>query len=168
MEEGPLDFPGYQGKLETVRKVSSEREAVLCGTAHRRQPCCLFIMEPRFMMGSMGTAVGEKITRLFEYATEHGMSVVGYTVSGGARMQEGLLSLMQMAKTSGRCSASQAGLFYCTVLTDPTTGGVTASFAMGRGHHPGAGPPWALPGPGGGADHPQGPAQGGSRRRSSC
>ena len=66
----PLDFPGYQEKLETVRKVSSEREAVLCGTARiGGQPCCLFIMEPRFMMGSMGTAVGEKITRLFEYAT---------------------------------------------------------------------------------------------------
>lgn len=128
----PLDFPGYQEKLETVRKVSSEREAVLCGTARiGGQPCCLFIMEPRFMMGSMGTAVGEKITRLFEYATEHGMSVVGYTVSGGARMQEGLLSLMQMAKTSGAVLRhSQAGLFYCTVLTDPTTGGVTASFAM--------------------------------------
>ena len=129
---GGRHFPGYQEKLETVRKVSSEREAVLCGTARiGGQPCCLFIMEPRFMMGSMGTAVGEKITRLFEYATEHGMSVVGYTVSGGARMQEGLLSLMQMAKTSGAVLRhSQAGLFYCTVLTDPTTGGVTASFAM--------------------------------------
>ena len=83
------------------------------------------------MMGSMGTAVGEKITSLFEYATEHSLPVVGYTVSGGARMQEGLLSLMQMAKTSGAVKRhSDAGLFYCTVLTDPTTGGVTASFAM--------------------------------------
>mgnify|MGYP000755218567 CR=1 FL=1 len=82
------------------------------------------------MMGSMGTAVGEKITSLFEYATEHSLPVVGYTVSGGARMQEGLLSLMQMAKTSGAVKRhSDAGLFYCTVLTDPTTGGVTASFA---------------------------------------
>lgn len=128
----PLAFPGYQEKLEAVRAASREREAVLCGTARiGGQPCCLFVMDPHFMMGSMGTAVGEKITRLFEYATEHGMSVVGYTVSGGARMQEGLLSLMQMAKTSGAVLRhSQAGLFYCTVLTDPTTGGVTASFAM--------------------------------------
>ena len=128
----PLDFPGYQEKLETVRKVSSEREAVLCGTARiGGQPCSLFIMEPRFMMGSMGTAVGEKITRLFEYATEHGMSVVGYTVSGGARMQEGLVSLMQMAKTSAAVKRhSDAGLFYLSLLTDPTMGGVTASFAM--------------------------------------
>ena len=127
----PLDFPGYQEKLETVRKVSSEREAVLCGTARiGGQPCCLFIMEPRFMMGSMGTAVGEKITRLFEYATEHGMSVVGYTVSGGARMQEGILSLMQMAKTSAAVERfSAAGGLYISVFTHPTTGGVTASFA---------------------------------------
>ena len=83
------------------------------------------------MMGSMGTAVGEKITRLFEYASRHRLPVVGSTVSGGARMQEGLLSLMQMAKTSGAVKLhSDVGLFYLTVLTDPTTGGVTASFAM--------------------------------------
>lgn len=128
----PLGFPGYQEKLEQVQAASNETEGVLCGTARiGGQPCCLFIMEPYFMMGSMGTAVGEKITRLFEYATAHRRPVVGYTVSGGARMQEGLLSLMQMAKTSGAVGRhSQAGLFYCTVLTDPTTGGVTASFAM--------------------------------------
>ena len=128
----PLGFPGYQEKLEQVQSASNETEGVLCGTARiGGQPCCLFIMEPYFMMGSMGTAVGEKITRLFEYATAHRRPVVGYTVSGGARMQEGLLSLMQMAKTSGAVGRhSQAGLFYCTVLTDPTTGGVTASFAM--------------------------------------
>lgn len=83
------------------------------------------------MMGSMGTIVGEKITRLFEYATEHGLPVIGFTVSGGARMQEGILSLMQMAKTSGAVKRhSDAGLLYIAVLTDPTTGGVTASFAM--------------------------------------
>ena len=83
------------------------------------------------MMGSMGTVVGEKITRLFEYATEKRMPVIGYTVSGGARMQEGLFSLMQMAKTRGAVKRhSDAGLLYVTVLTDPTTGGVTASFAM--------------------------------------
>ena len=82
-------------------------------------------------MGSMGTVVGEKITRLFEYATENKLPVVGFTTSGGARMQEGVYSLMQMAKVS--CSVkrhSDAGLLYITVLTDPTTGGVTASFAM--------------------------------------
>lgn len=128
----PLNFPGYQEKLASVRDASSEMEAVLCAAVRiGGQPCCLFIMEPFFMMGSMGTVVGEKITSLFEYATEHGLPVVGYTVSGGARMQEGLLSLMQMAKTSGAVKRhSDAGLFYCVVLTDPTTGGVTASFAM--------------------------------------
>ena len=79
----------------------------------------------------MGTVVGEKITRLFEYATQQRLPVIGYTVSGGARMQEGILSLMQMAKTSGAVKLhSDAGLLYVTVLTNPTTGGVTASFAM--------------------------------------
>ena len=83
------------------------------------------------MMGSMGSAVGEKITLLFEYAQKQRLPVVGFTVSGGARMQEGLLSLMQMAKTSAAVKRhSDAGLLYLAVLTDPTTGGVTASFAM--------------------------------------
>ena len=128
----PLSFPGYGKKLEKARAASGEREAVLCGAASvGGHPCCLFAMDSLFMMGSMGTAVGEKITLLFEYALEHRLPVVGFTVSGGARMQEGLLSLMQMAKTSGAVRRhSDAGLFYLTVLTDPTTGGVTASFAM--------------------------------------
>lgn len=128
----PLDFPGYRQKLETIRTASGEKEAVLCGTATlERQACCLFFMEPYFMMGSMGSAVGEKITRLFEYATQNRLPVVGFTVSGGARMQEGLLSLMQMAKTSAAVKRhSDTGLLYISVLTDPTTGGVTASFAM--------------------------------------
>ena len=128
----PLGFPGYADKLETTRTSSREDEAVICGTAEiQGQKCCLFLMEPYFMMGSMGCAVGERITRLFEYALAHRLSVVGFTVSGGARMQEGLFSLMQMAKTSGAVKRhSDAGLFYLTVLTDPTTGGVTASFAM--------------------------------------
>ncbi|HIZ19968.1 MAG TPA: acetyl-CoA carboxylase carboxyl transferase subunit beta [Firmicutes bacterium] len=128
----PLDFPGYTEKVETVRTASGEEEAVICGTAAiGRQSCCLFVMESYFMMGSMGSAVGEKITALFEYATEHRLPVVGFTVSGGARMQEGLLSLMQMAKTSAAVKRhSDAGLLYLAVLTDPTTGGVTASFAM--------------------------------------
>ena len=83
------------------------------------------------MMGSMGTVTGEKITRAFEYATENRLPIIVCTVSGGARMQEGILSLMQMAKTSGAAKRhSDAGLLYITILTDPTTGGVTASFAM--------------------------------------
>lgn len=130
--DNPLNFPGYKEKIETVRTASGEVDAVVCGTATiGRQKCCLFVMEPYFMMGSMGTAVGEKITLLFEYAVQHRLPVVGFTVSGGARMQEGLLSLMQMAKTSAAVKRhSDAGLLYVAVLTDPTTGGVTASFAM--------------------------------------
>lgn len=128
----PLSFPGYKDKIDTVRSASGEEEAVICGTAFiGRQKCCLFVMEPYFMMGSMGVAVGEKITSLFEYAVEHRLPVVGFTVSGGARMQEGILSLMQMAKTSAAVKRhSDAALLYIAVLTDPTTGGVTASFAM--------------------------------------
>ena len=127
-----LQFPGYPKKLETARTASGELEAVICGEAAiGGQRCCLFVMDPYFMMGSMGTVVGEKITRLFEYAMAHRLPVVGYTVSGGARMQEGILSLMQMAKTSAAVRRhSDAGLFYLVVLTNPTTGGVTASFAM--------------------------------------
>lgn len=130
--EDPLNFAGYQAKLATASLSSNEADAVICGTASIHGcECCLFVMEPAFMMGSMGTVVGEKITRLFEYALENRLSVVGFTVSGGARMQEGLLSLMQMAKVSGAVKRhSDGGLLYLTVLTDPTTGGVTASFAM--------------------------------------
>ena len=130
--ENPLNFPGYKDKVETVRTASGEEEAVVCGTATiGKQKCCLFVMESYFMMGSMGSAGGEKITSLFEYAIQHRLPVIGFTVSGGARMQEGLLSLMQMAKTSAAVKRhSDAGLLYIAVLTDPTTGGVTASFAM--------------------------------------
>ena len=128
----PLGFPGYSEKLETTSSASGEAEAVVCGTARiEKSPCCVFVMEPYFMMGSMGSAVGEKITALFEYAASHRRPVIGFTVSGGARMQEGLLSLMQMAKVSAAVKRhSDAGLLYIAVLTDPTTGGVTASFAM--------------------------------------
>lgn len=128
----PLNFPGYPEKMDRGRAASGEGEAVLCGTAAiRRQPCAVFVMEPQFMMGSMGSVVGEKVARLFEYAAEKDLPVVGFTASGGARMQEGILSLMQMAKTSGAVNYhSQKGGLYITVLTDPTTGGVTASFAM--------------------------------------
>ena len=130
--DDPLNFPGYKDKLETVRVASSENEAVVCGIAAiGKQKCCLIAMESYFMMGSMGSAVGEKITLLFEYAVQHRLPVIGFTVSGGARMQEGLLSLMQMAKTSAAVKRhSDAGLLYIAVLTDPTTGGVMASFSM--------------------------------------
>ena len=132
LSENPLGFPGYTEKLDTMRSVSGEAEAVVCGRAEiGGSPCALFVMEPNFMMGSMGGAVGEKITQLFEFALQKRLPVVGFTVSGGARMQEGLLSLMQMAKTSAAVKRhSDAGLLYIAVLTDPTTGGTTASFAM--------------------------------------
>lgn len=127
-----IGFPDYEKKLKHAKLASSENEAVvtgLCSIAGVR--CAVFVMEKNFMMGSMGTVVGEKITRLFETAIEQKLPVVGFTVSGGARMQEGILSLMQMAKTSGAVSRhSKSGLLYITVLTNPTTGGVTASFAM--------------------------------------
>jgi acetyl-CoA carboxylase carboxyl transferase subunit beta len=127
-----LEFPGYSEKLESMKKSARESDAVVCGSAGiEGAPCAFFAMEPHFMMGSMGSAAGERITRLFEYATEHSLPVVGCTVSGGARMQEGLLSLMQMAKTCGAARLHSArGNFYAAILTNPTTGGVTASFAM--------------------------------------
>lgn len=127
-----LDFPDYDKKLKNASLESSEIEAVICGEAKiGGYECASFIMEPYFMMGSMGIAVGEKITTLFEYATEKKLPVIGFTVSGGARMQEGILSLMQMAKISGAVKRhSDSGNLYITILTDPTTGGVVASFAM--------------------------------------
>ena len=127
-----LGFPEYTKKLHNAQIASGEKEAVITGKACiDGREVALFVMEPNFMMGSMGTVVGEKITCLFELATAERLPVIGYTVSGGARMQEGIMSLMQMAKISGSVKRhSDAGLFYLTVLTDPTTGGVTASFAM--------------------------------------
>ena len=131
MSRDILDFPGYDQKLRNAKLASREKEGVVCGTAQvEGQPCALFFMDPNFMIGSMGTVVGEKITRLFEYATQHSLPVVGFTVSGGARMQEGILSLMQMAKTSAAIQRfQQKGGLYISYLTHPTTGGVTASFA---------------------------------------
>ena len=128
----PIHFTNYEAKKEKLRASSGENEGIICGTASiGGQKCAIFVMEPYFMMGSMGCVVGEKVTRLFEFATHNNLPVVGYTVSGGARMQEGILSLMQMAKTSGAVKMhSDAGLLYIVVLTDPTTGGVTASYAM--------------------------------------
>lgn len=130
--KNPLDFPNYLEKLAATRQKTGLDEAVLTGKATiGGQPVALGIMDSHFIMASMGTVVGEKITRLFELATEEKLPVVLFTASGGARMQEGIMSLMQMAKISAAVKRhSNAGLFYLTVLTDPTTGGVTASFAM--------------------------------------
>ena len=127
----PLQFEGYQEKVYQLRRKTGLREAVLTGECTiMGQPCCIGVMDTRFMMASMGSVVGEKITRLFERATEQKLPVVLFTASGGARMQEGMLSLIQMAKTSGAVGRhSAAGLLYLTVITYPTTGGVTASFA---------------------------------------
>ena len=115
-----------------MREKTGLDEAVLTGTASiKGHKTTLGIMDSNFIMASMGSVVGEKITRLFEYATELRLPVVLFTASGGARMQEGIISLMQMAKISAAVQRhSKAGLFYLTILTDPTTGGVTASFAM--------------------------------------
>lgn len=128
----PLDFPGYLEKLDKVKEATQLDEAVLTGEATvEGEKIALGIMDSHFIMGSMGTVVGEKITRLFERAIEKNLPVVIFTASGGARMQEGIMSLMQMAKISAAVKRhSNAGLFYLTILTDPTTGGVTASFAM--------------------------------------
>ncbi|MDF7627198.1 acetyl-CoA carboxylase, carboxyltransferase subunit beta [Lactobacillaceae bacterium L1_55_11] len=126
------DFPGYADKLDRAKTQTDLQESVLTGTAKiEGEPVALGIMDSYFMMGSMGAKTGEKITRLFEYATQNRLPVVMFTASGGARMQEGINSLMQMAKISAAVAEHQeAGLLYLVVLTDPTTGGVTASFAM--------------------------------------
>ena len=131
-ELNPLSTPGYEDKLERLREKTSLDEAVVTGKGLiNGHPTCLGVMDCRFMMASMGSVVGEKITRMFEKATEERLPVIIFTASGGARMQEGIVSLMQMAKTSAAIKRhSDAGLLYVTILTDPTTGGVTASFAM--------------------------------------
>lgn len=130
--ENILAFPDYDLKLKSAQLKSGEKESVVTGLCEIGGNKTVFgVMDSAFMMASMGTVTGEKITRAFEYATENRLPVVICTASGGARMQEGILSLMQMAKTSGAVKRhSDAGLLYITVLTDPTTGGVTASFAM--------------------------------------
>lgn len=132
LSSDPLQFPGYAAKLSDLAEKCGEPEGVVTGLAliHDHQ-LALGVMEPGFMMGSMGEVVGEKLTKLVETATERKLPVVIVTASGGARMQEGIISLMQMAKTSAALARhSRAGLLYIPVLTDPTTGGVTASFAM--------------------------------------
>ena len=127
-----LDFPEYDSKLQSAREKSRENEGVICGVSTiGGYRTCIFAMDANFMMGSMGAVVGERITSLFEYATEKNLPVIGVTVSGGARMQEGMLSLMQMSKVSAAVKRhNNAGNLYINLLTNPTTGGVDASFAM--------------------------------------
>lgn len=127
----PLVFPKYSERLKKAVKDTGINEAVVCGTAAvEKNKAVVIIMDTRFIMASMGSVVGEKITRAFEYALKNKLPVVAFCGSGGARMQEGILSLMQMAKTSAAVKKhSDAGLLYISVLTHPTTGGVTASFA---------------------------------------
>ncbi len=131
-EKNALEFPGYAKKLEEVQKKTQLQEAVTIGEARiNGLPVVLGVCDARFLMGSMGYVVGEKIASAFEMATEKKLPVVLFCCSGGARMQEGIVSLMQMAKTAAAIKRhSENGLFYLPVLTDPTTGGVTASFAM--------------------------------------
>ena len=128
----PLDFKGYEEKVAGLKERTHLNEAVVTGKASiNGSPVVLGICDGRFMMASMGHIVGEKIARAVERATEERLPVIIFTCSGGARMQEGIVSLMQMAKTSAALKRhSDAGLLYITVLTDPTTGGVTASFGM--------------------------------------
>lgn len=128
----PLDFPDYEEKIEKASKASNEKEAVITGEGSiNGEKIILCVMNPNFMMGSMGSVVGEKITRAIEKAIEKRLPIIIFCASGGARMQEGILSLMQMAKTSAALGRlADEGILYISVLTDPTTGGVTASFAM--------------------------------------
>ena len=130
--ENPMGYPEYETIIQAAQSKSGIKEAVVTGQAKiEGEDVVLAIMDSDYMMGSMGSVVGEKVTRAIEYATEHRLPIIIFTTSGGARMQEGIISLMQMAKTSEALGRhDEAGLLYITVLTDPTTGGVTASFAM--------------------------------------
>lgn len=127
----PLHFPGYKEKLEEMQSKTHLKDAVLTGTCRIGGiKTVLCVMDSYFMMGSMGMAVGEKITRAAEYATRKKLPLIIFCCSGGARMQEGMLSLLQMTKTSAAIAKhKEAGLLYVSVLTHPTTGGVWASFA---------------------------------------
>lgn len=129
-----LKFEGvasYGDKLEANKKKTGLKDAVVCGEATLDgKRYAIAVMDFRFLGASMGAVVGEKVTRLIEYATKHGLPAVVITASGGARMYEGMISLMQMAKTSGACHRhAEAGLPYIVIMTHPTTAGVTASFA---------------------------------------
>ncbi len=126
-----LKFEGYKEKIQALQEKTKIQEAIQTGTGNiNGLKVAIGVMDSNFMMGSMGCVVGEKITRLVEKAIEQRLPVILFCVSGGARMQEGIISLMQMAKTSAAIAKlDKAGLLYISVLTDPTTGGVTASFA---------------------------------------
>ncbi|MEY8515424.1 acetyl-CoA carboxylase carboxyltransferase subunit alpha [Lachnospiraceae bacterium 29-84] len=130
--QDPLVYPDYQEKITALKERLKIDEAVTCGVCSiHGERAVVCVCDGRFLMGSMGYVVGEKITRAVERATQERLPVVIFTCSGGARMQEGMVSLMQMAKTSAALKRhAKAGLLYISVLTDPTTGGVTASFAM--------------------------------------
>lgn len=127
----PLSFPGYAAKLDTARRRTGMSEAVVTATGRMGgQKVAVGALDSRFFMGSMSAALGEKVARLVEYAEKNKLPLILFSASGGARMQEGILSLMQMAKTSAALERfSQKGGLYISVLTHPTTGGVTASFA---------------------------------------
>ncbi|WP_295736274.1 acetyl-CoA carboxylase, carboxyltransferase subunit beta [uncultured Oscillibacter sp.] len=127
----PLSFPGYGEKQRAAQRKTGLTEAAVTamGSVGGRK-CVAGVLDSRFLMGSMSAAVGEKITLAIEYAAKNKLPLILFSASGGARMQEGILSLMQMAKTSAALARfSEKGLLYISVLTDPTTGGVTASFA---------------------------------------
>ncbi|WP_300282451.1 acetyl-CoA carboxylase, carboxyltransferase subunit beta [Peptacetobacter sp.] len=128
----PIKFPNYMEKVESYKNKTNESESVVTGICRiNGMKSVLCVMNPNFMMGSMGSITGDKITYAFEYGAEHKMPVIICSASGGARMQEGMFSLMQMAKTSQAAGKlSEAGQIYISILTDPTTGGVAASFAM--------------------------------------
>ena len=133
----PIGFPGYEEKLRRDREKAKLNEAVVTGAGEiEGYPTAIAVMDPFFRMGSMGTVVGEKITRAIERADEAGLPIVIFTASGGARMQEGVLSLMQMGKTSAALKRfSDHGGLSITVMTHPTTGGVSASFASLGDYH---------------------------------
>ncbi|HAG44090.1 MAG TPA: acetyl-CoA carboxylase carboxyl transferase subunit beta [Clostridium sp.] len=128
----PLKFKGYEDKISLLKESTNMEEAVITGEGKINGiDTVIGVMDSRFMMGSMGSVVGEKIARAIENATKGKKPIIIFTASGGARMQEGIYSLMQMAKTSAAVAKhNEDGNLYITVLTDPTTGGVTASFAM--------------------------------------
>ena len=127
----PLSFPGYREKQRAAQRKTGLTEAAVTATGSiKGRKCVTGVLDSRFFMGSMSAAVGEKITLAIEYAMKNKLPLIIFSASGGARMQEGILSLMQMAKTSAALARfSGKGLLYISVLTDPTTGGVTASFA---------------------------------------
>lgn len=127
----PLDMPGYDEKLAKAAKLTQNNEAFISGFAKIGGfACAIGVLDSNFMMGSMGSVVGEKVTRLIEKARIKKIPLIIFSASGGARMQEGILSLMQMAKTAGALyHFDQSGLLYISILTNPTTGGVAASFA---------------------------------------